>query len=302
MIRSLCLVATLLVGSALADDFPPDLVRWSASPANPVFTGSGDTKGWDEKIRERGWILVEDGVYHLWYTGYNDAQSPNRSLGHARSTDGMAWTRDSANPILDTSWVEDVCVVKQGTTYYMVAEGANDIAHLLTASDPAHWTERGPLDIRLKSGEPIPPGPRGTPVLFVRDGVWSLFYERGDQGVWLAQTRDPLVGPWVNVQDEPVLAMGPDDYDKHAIAFDQVIERDGVFYAYYHANAHQPWQKDWTTNIARSTDLIHWTKYAGNPLIRNNSSSSEVVFIPGSNRPRLYTMHPEVRVFEGSPK
>ena len=298
MVRSVCLVVTLLVGSTLADDFPPDLVTWSASPANPVFRGSGDAGSWDQKIRERGWIIVEDGVYHLWYTGYNDAKSPNRSLGHAQSPDGLSWTRDPGNPILDTSWVEDVCVVKQGGTYYMVAEGAKDIAHLLTAPDPTHWTERGPLDIRLKSGEPIAPGPRGTPVLFVRDGLWSLFYERGDQGVWLAQTRDPLTKPWVNVQDEPVLAMGPDAYDKHAIAFDQVIERDGAFYAYYHANAHKPWQKDWTTNIARSTDLIHWTKFAGNPLIRDNSSSSEVIFPPGSTRPRLYTMHPEVRVFE----
>ena len=136
MVRSICLVVTLLVGSTLADDFPPDLVTWAASPTNPVFTGAGDAGAWDEKIRERGWILIEDDVYHLWYTGYNDAQSPNRSLGHAQSPDGMSWTRDPGNPILDTSWVEDVCVVKNGDTYYMVAEGAKDIAHLLTAPDP----------------------------------------------------------------------------------------------------------------------------------------------------------------------
>ena len=65
---------------------------------------------------------------------------------------------------------------------------------------------------------------------------------------------------------------------------------------FYHANAHDPWQKDWTTNIARSLDLIHWEKYAGNPLIRDDSSSSMVV--PVGGRLRLYTMHPEVRAFE----
>ena len=50
-----------------------------------------------------------------------------------------------------------------------------------------------------------------------------------------------------------MIAMGPDAYDRYAVAVDQVIKRDGVYYAYYHANAHDPWQKDWTTNIARST-------------------------------------------------
>ena len=148
---------------------------------------------------------------------------------------------------------------------------------------------------------PIAPGPRGTPAVVVRDGRWHLFYERGDHAVYLATTRDPIAGPWVNVQDEPVLGMGPDAYDKFAVAFDQVFERDGVYYAYYHANSHDPWQKDWTTCIARSRDLTHWEKYAGNPLIRNNSSSSVIGVPPGSRSPRLYTMHPEVRAFVNPP-
>ena len=288
--------------SASAGDFPSDLVDWTPRPNNPVFTGSGLERGWDRKIRERGWIMVEDGVYHLWYTGYNDARSPNRSLGYALSVDGMTWIKYPSNPIVDSSWVEDVCVVKQGDTYLMFAEGERDVAHLLTSTDRVHWRERGPLDIRLKSGELIPPGPRGTPAVFTKSGVWNLFYERGDRGVYLATTRDPFVGPWINVQDEPVLAMGPDDYDKYAVAFNQVFERDGVYYAYYHANSHNPWQKDWTTNIARSNDLIHWEKYSKNPLIRNDSSSSVLIYPPGSTSPRLYTMHPEVRVFESSAK
>jgi len=298
-LRWLVVVAGL-VGTAGAADFPADLVNWTASPANPVFTGTGLERGWDRKIRERGYILVEDGVYHLWYTGYNDARSPNRSLGYAQSVDGISWIKYPSNPIVDTSWVEDVCVVKEGETYFMFAEGDQDIAHLLTSTDRVHWRGRGPLDIRLKSGEPIPPGPRGTPAVFVKGGVWHLFYERGDRGVWLATTRDPVAGPWTNVQDEPVVAMGPGAYDQFAVAFDQVFERDGVFYAYYHANAHNPWKADWTTNLARSSDLIHWEKYPHNPLIAKNSSSSVLVVPPGSKRPRLYTMHPEVRVFESA--
>ena len=294
-----CVVLLGLVATARGgEDWPRDLVAWTANPANPVFAGTGLERGWDRLIRERGWILVEDGVYHLWYTGYNDARSPNRNLGYAVSVDGVSWIKWPSNPVHASSWVEDVCVVKRGDTYFMFAEGEKDVAHLLTSTDRVHWQERGPLDIRLKDGTPIPPGPRGTPAVFVKDGTWHLYYERGDRGVWLATTRDPLIGPWVNVRDEPVLAMGPGQYDQHAVAFDQVFERDGVYYAYYHANAHDPWQKDWTTNLARSTDLVRWEKYPHNPLIARNSSSSVLVAPPGGGRPRLYTMHPEARLFE----
>ena len=41
-----------------------------------------------------------------------------------------------------------------------------------------------------------------------------------------------------------------------------------VYYSFYHANAQRPWT-DWTTNVARSRDLVHWEKYPGNPIIKN---------------------------------
>ena len=280
--------------TAKTDDFPKDLVSWKPIAGNPVLAGTGLERGWDRKIRERGWILVENGVYHLWYTGYNDDRSPNRNLGYAVSIDGLNWIRWPNNPIVSTTWVEDVCVVKHEGVYSMFAEGEKDVAHRLTSTDRVTWTEQGPLDIRKVDGSPIPPGPRGTPAVFVEGDTWYLFYERGDRGVWLATSKDQKV--WTNVQDEPVVAMGPDAYDQYAVAFDQVFKRDGVYYAIYHANAHNPWKKDWTTNIARSKDLVHWEKYPGNPLIGNDSSSG--MLVPVGGRVRLYTMHPEVRAFE----
>ena len=273
--------------------FPPELVNWKPVQTEPVFTGTGDEASWDKKIRERGFILYDQGMYHLWYTGYNDTKSPNRFLGHATSPDGLKWTRDPAGPFVSDSWVEDMCIVKQKGMYWMFAEGKNDQAHLLTSPDGRDWTERGPLDIRRKNGQAIEPGPYGTPTIWVEDGVWYLFYERRDQGVWLATSRDKKI--WTNVQDEPVLTMGPAAYDSTAVAMNQIIKESGWYYALYHANAHQPW-KDWTSNLARSRDLIHWEKYAGNPLVQNNCSSP--IFVDGPGGRRLYTMHPEVRVFE----
>jgi hypothetical protein len=121
--------------------------------------------------------------------------------------------------------------------------------------------------------------------------VWNLLYERGDLGVWLARSPDGTV--FTNVSDEPVLPRTPGTYDAEAVAINQVVSRDGVYYAFYHANDRRPWG-DWTTCVARSTDLVHWEKFPGNPIIRNNCSSAILVEGPDVAT-HLYTMHPSVR-------
>jgi hypothetical protein len=290
--RALFLVILLsLTAPVAADDFPRDLVAWQPQTTEPVFHGTGG-KDWDRMIRERGWILIEDGIFHLWYTGYNNDRSSTKLLGHATSNDGIHWRRDARNPLLPDDWVEDMCVIHHNGEYSMFAEGRNDVMHLLISRDGIHWTEHGPLDIRQTNGEPIRPGPYGTPAVWVEGDTWFLLYERGDEGIWLAKTKRRLL--WQNVQDEPVLKRGPEPYDREAVAVNQVIKRGDYYYAFYHAAATRPW-KDWTTNVARSKDLVHWEKYPGNPIIQNNCSSAILVSTPRGDR--LYTMHPSVRVF-----
>lgn len=289
-IGGLVLALGIAGGAEGQGGFPDWLVRWEPIPQNPLFQGAGGDS-WDAKIRERGWILREDdGTYRLYYTGYNEGRSPTRSLGLATSPDGLSWTRHPGNPIFDETWVEDMCVLKVDGRYLMFAEGKDDIAHLLTSDDGLSWSERGPLDVRLADGSPIPPGPYGTPTVLRKDGLWHLLYERGDRGVWLATSPDLEV--WTNVQDDPVIPMGPEPYDRTAVALNQVVERDGVYYGIYHANAHRPW-RDWTTCVARSSDLVRWEKFPGNPIVEDNSSSG--ILVPSPDGPVLFTMHPEVR-------
>jgi sucrose-6-phosphate hydrolase SacC (GH32 family) len=279
----------------VAQEVPPawPLVKWTPIRENPVFAGTG-RETWDYKIRERGYIVVgDDGTYRLWYTGYAVDRPPTMSLGLATSRDGVHWTRDLENPVFAGSWTEDVCVVPHDGTFVMFAEGRNDVAHLLTSTDGRKWTELGPLDVRKTDSSPISPGPYGTPTGWFENGTWYLFYERGDQGVWLATSKDRKI--WTNVQDDPVIAMGPQPYDKAAVALNQIVKRDGFYYAFYHANSQRPW-KEWTTCLARSRDLIHWQKYPGNPIIANNCSSAILVRTP-RGEDRLYTMHPDVKVF-----
>ena len=267
-----------------------EVLEFTAADKNPVFTGTG-TDAWDQKIRERGYILMEDGMYHMWYTGYRDEPSAEMHLGYATSQDGLQWQRHAGNPIFDSGWVEDMMVLKHDGTYYMFAEGKDDIAHLLTSTDRIHWTEQGSLDIRYVNGSPLSKGPYGTPTVWLENGIWHLFYERGDLGIWLATSNDLKV--WTNKQDDPVLRPGPETYDHYGVAFNQIVKHKGKYYAYYHATEFEDWH-EWTSCVAISDDLIHWEKYAGNPIQRENKSSP--ILVHDGEQYRLYTMHESVAV------
>lgn len=271
--------------------FPLEILDFSADKNNPVFKGTG-INTWDEKIRERGYVLREDGQYHMWYTGFRDTTDTEMHLGYATSEDGIKWKRFEGNPIFDSGWVEDMMVIKsEDSTYYMFAEGRDDIAHLLTSKDRINWTEQGALDIRYVNGQPLTKGPYGTPTAWKENGLWYLFYERGDLGIWLATSTDLKV--WTNMQDDPVIQIGPEDYDKYGVAVNQIIKNKGKYYAYYHATAFEDW-REWSTCVAISDDLIHWTKYKNNPIVGKNKSSG--ILVHDGVQYRLYTMHDEVCV------
>jgi predicted GH43/DUF377 family glycosyl hydrolase len=273
------------------EKFPPELVKFVPHCVNPVFTAAPGK--WDARIRERGWILREGGVWKLWYTGYDGTRDGLRMLGYATSPDGVKWTRSPNNPLYRAHWVEDMMVVKHGGRYYMFAEGKHDRAQLLVSADGLKWQRVGQLDVRKKDGTPIPDGPYGTPTAWHEKGTWYLFYERSDLGVWLATSKDLKV--WKNVQDEPVLKPGPGEYDKDLIALNQVIKHKGRYYAYYHGSAKAGPKKGlWCTAVATSTDLLRWEKYPANPLLPVAENKSSGIVVHDGKKFRLYTMHPSV--------
>lgn len=293
------LVHAVMMAVAAEPAFPPEMVRFTAYPKNPLFEAAGPGH-WDQNIRERGWIMKEGDEYHLWYTGYVPPESNEKHLGYATSKDGLLWTRYPGNPIHTEGWVEDVMVVKEGDTYYMFAEGRGDQAHMLSSTDRIHWTRQGTLDIRKANGEPIAPGPFGTPSVLRENGRWYLFYERNDEAVWIAASDD--LKTWKNVQDEPVIRCGPEPYDRNMIAVNQVVKYQGCYYAYYHAICPENGHGRWSMNVAASTDLLHWKKYPGNPIVPPDHSSG--ILVPDGAGFRLYCLHPSMALYlpETSPE
>jgi sucrose-6-phosphate hydrolase SacC (GH32 family) len=95
------------------------------------------------------------------------------------------------------------------------------------------------------------------------------------------------------------LKRGPEEYDKFAVAFNQVIKHQGRYYAYYHASANEKWT-EWSTSVAVSSDLLHWKKYPGNPILPVNPGDpkrSSAYLVHDGKRFRLYATHPNVKVF-----
>lgn len=288
----LVVLCTLLdVNRAVCQELPDVLTRFTADEASPLFTGRPGH--WDAKIRERGWIVRDGSRWHLWYTGYDPNQQPlMMRLGYATSEDGLRWNRYADRPLIDNLWVEDMMVIRHNDQWLMFAEGKGDQAQLLTSRDGIHWDPKGSLDVRLTSGDPIPPGPFGTPTVYFENGVWNLFYERRDEGIWLARSTD--LKKWTNVRDEPLIVPGPDAYDALMIAMNQVVLIDGKYVAVMHGTGTPQKPRQWCTTMAVSTDLVQWKKYSGNPLlpIPENKSSGQLVF--DGTRWRLYTMHDQI--------
>lgn len=273
--------------------FPPELVQVMPYQNCPVFQAAG--KGnWDVKIRERGWILRENGQYKMWYTGYDGTRPGQKMLGYATSPDGLTWKRHPKNPIHKEHWVEDICIIRQGGKYHMFAEGKGDQPFYFSSSDGISWERIRALDIRLASGEPIEPGPAGTPTVWYENETWYLFYERYDRGIWLATSTD--LKKWVNVQDDPVLVPGPSHFDAKLVAFNQIVKQGGWYYVYYHGSAADTEPAIWTTNIAVSDDLIHWEKYSKNPLLPLKENKSSGIVVHDGKQYRLYTMHDKVDI------
>jgi hypothetical protein len=277
--------------------WPVDLPRrpQDLRPLNEQPLFSGEPQAWDASIRERGWILYDEDQYKLWYTGYDGQRTSTKYLGLATSPDGLHWSRSAANPLIPDHWVEDVMVVKHAGHYWLFGEGPNDVAHWFRSLDGERWERMGDLDIRQTDGQPISPGPRGTPTVWQEAGQWYLLYERRDAGIWLATSPDLQV--WTHVQDDPVIGLGDRDYDQTMIAVNQVLRTDDGYVCFFHSSSDAAPPRRWVCSAAISRDLRHWTKLP-QPLTTRQQNQSSGIVVRGPTGWRFYTMHDRVDAYD----
>jgi len=75
----------------------PDGINWTKYGSNPVLD-VGSAGSWEDADVFLPSVVKQGSTYHMWYEAY-DGATPR--LGHATSSDGLTWSKDPANPVLD---------------------------------------------------------------------------------------------------------------------------------------------------------------------------------------------------------
>lgn len=109
--------------------YSSDGMNWIKHPSQVMLVGAANA--WDDGFIEGPSVIREGNTYKMWYAGYS-LTTGKVNIGYATSTDGIAWTKYSGNPILttgatgwDSVYVQDPHVIKIGNTYHMWYGGVN---------------------------------------------------------------------------------------------------------------------------------------------------------------------------------
>jgi beta-1,2-mannobiose phosphorylase / 1,2-beta-oligomannan phosphorylase len=259
-------------------------VLWTAHSGNPVLS-AGPPGSWDENIRERMWVIHDAGRFHGWYGGWKGKYNKNTlnlvHLGYATSEDGIHWTKYPRNPVFSERWVEDVCVVKSGDTYYLYGEDETEnktVIHLLTSTDGVKWTPRGNV-LEKTADSDWEGGWVGTPLAWREPKQWYMLYEGGPPGdIGLATSPDGI--RWHKSRENPVLTNAAKGaWDDAVVGPSSILNRNGRYYLLYIGGGPQ-----FRDGLAVSTDLVHWTRYPRNPIIGDMSA----VIVDTADRHLLY--------------
>ena len=76
-----------------------DGINWSVYPEAVIIAGSQEN--WDAAAAAEPSVLKIGSTYHMWYSALDNWAIENFAVGYAYSLDGINWTKDITNPVLD---------------------------------------------------------------------------------------------------------------------------------------------------------------------------------------------------------
>ncbi len=126
----------------------PDGIHWTKNPQNPIFTP--DQPGsWDGYSVDEPDIHYQDGIYHMWYKGWNRPMGVSW-IGHATSQDGIRWERAAENPVLMTANVPQAWDIFQvyRPRVILAAEWEGEMAQVLNKM----WYSGRPYSLKARLG------------------------------------------------------------------------------------------------------------------------------------------------------
>ncbi len=143
-----------------------DGVTWKKYAGNPVLQ-IGDVGTWDHYMVKDPWVIHENGIYKMWYTGVMNMAFYKlivlEQIFYATSPDGLHWTKYAGNPVVaygpkgsvNDKWVYRPIVIHSGSTYTMyysfVSWTDTYGISMATSKDGISWTKLGPISMPSSS-------------------------------------------------------------------------------------------------------------------------------------------------------
>jgi predicted GH43/DUF377 family glycosyl hydrolase len=202
-----------------------DGIHWSEPE---IVLGPNKASGWEDDLNRPG-VARHNGVYHMWYTGFNRQGS---SIGYATSADGRRWKRMSPRPVLvaERPW-EKQCVMcphvfwdermRLFRMWYSAGERnePNSIGYA-TSGDGLRWTKHGANPIFVADPRHDWEKHKVTACQVERRGDWHYMFYIGFRDephaqIGVARSRDGITG-WERHPANPIIRPGADRWDHDA--------------------------------------------------------------------------------------
>jgi len=259
----------------------PDLTSGPIAPypGNPVFT-VGPAGAWDSGTVFNPRVVIQDGTYHMFYSGSTDATLPTLAIGYAVSNDGRTFTRQAAEPIMagdgrgfDARQVSSgvpLLAGEQWVLYYSAGGGPGPgkaIGRAVAPTPTGPW-ERSSQPILLvgESGEwdaayVVPES------VLIADGGYVMYYTAGStwpEGTAMIGMATSPDGITWKKHSGPVLQPGAEGaWDSAGVWGCTVLKTETGWEMFYTGG-------DGTTvgiGYATSADGVNWHKFEGNPIL-----------------------------------
>ncbi len=221
-----------------------DGITFVRYPDNPVLDLAA-AGAWDSYNVETAFVLDDGEDIKLYYMGYDteDAKAwlngngiTLGSIGLAISDDGINFTRQGPDPVLEPSPGEGPCRCNVWDS----------------------WAVEGPWVLRQ---------PDGTYWMWYGGAGSTDQGETEINGIGLAFSGDGI--KWSRYFKNPVLVGDPGEWDEYHTIDPSVLVRDGIYNLWYHGGNQKgnSWYGNFQIGHATSPDGIRWTKSPENPVL-----------------------------------
>ena len=178
-----------------------DLKKWEHHPR--ILEAVPGT--WEGEVVSAPSVIKHEGIYYLFYTGFDDRVRGKQSIGFATSKDLFHWERHAGNPVYEappwtarnpSGWLDcrDAHVIAYGKEFLLftmvtTAEGKGAIS-VASSPDLVKWKDLGPAVVTFTTPE--------SPRVFEHDGLYYMIASSA-HGKELFKTANPKTGPWESI-------------------------------------------------------------------------------------------------------